>query len=204
MKPTRLLLTLALLGGCSILPESEPLDIYPLPAKELPAQSPTVNWALKVETPNSERMLDSTRILVVPKAAHINAYQGARWSEHAPELVRNRLLDAFRDDGRIQALSSDEQNLYADLALTSTLRRFNSRYEDGIVSTQIQLDAQLVNVRDQSIVASRRFKVSTPSATAQIGQVVAAFGTAADELSQQVIHWVVETGSGLALAQPPK
>ncbi|KRW61335.1 ABC-type transport auxiliary lipoprotein family protein [Pseudomonas sp. TTU2014-080ASC] len=195
MKPFLLLLCLSLFSGCSILPKSEPLDIYLLPASALPVQSPAVSWSLRINRPDSEQLFDGTRIVVLPQAGVVNAYQGVRWSERTPKLLRNRLLDAFRDDGRIQALSNDEQNLQADLELVSSLRRFNSQYQDGQVQVHIQLDAQLVNVRDKSIVASQRFTSIKPAVNSEIASVVQAFGHATDALSQQIVAWALASGS---------
>lgn len=199
MKPFLLMLSLSLLAGCSILPKSEPLDIYLLPATSLSSQDSSVDWSLRVSTPSSGQLLDGARIVVLPDASRVNAYQGVRWSEPTPELLRNRLLDGFRDDGRIQALSSDKQNLSADLNLVSSLRRFHSQYQDGGVVVQIQLDAQLVNVREQNIVASRRFNVTQLSDSNQIESVIRAFGEAADELTRQVVSWTLDTGTAAAV-----
>jgi cholesterol transport system auxiliary component len=188
------LLALSLLSACSILPKSEPLDVYLLPAQNLPAQAPTVSWALRIDKPQTEQILDGTRLVVLPEPSRLNTYQGARWSERTPLLLRNRLLDGFRDDGRINALSSDEQNLASDLELVSSLRRFHSQYEDGQVLVKVQLDAQLVNVHDQSIVATKRFNITQASAGTDVAEVVQAFGLASDTLTQGLVQWVIEHG----------
>ena len=120
MKRLTLVLIAALLGACSILPQSEPLDIYLLPATALPTQTQRVDWSLRVNSPISDQLLDGTRIVVLPEPGRVNTYQGVRWSERTPQLLRGRLLDAFQDDGRIQALSNEEQRLQADLELLAT------------------------------------------------------------------------------------
>lgn len=61
------MLAAALLGACSILPQSEPLDIYLLPATTLPAQTQRVDWSLRVNSPVSNQLLDGTRIVVLPE-----------------------------------------------------------------------------------------------------------------------------------------
>ena len=122
MKRLSLLLAAGLLSACSILPQSEPLDIYLLPGAALPAQTQRVDWSLRVNSPVSSQLLDGTRIVVLPEPGLVNTYQGVRWSERTPQLLRGRLLDAFQDDGRVQALSNEEQRLQADLELVSDLR----------------------------------------------------------------------------------
>ena len=50
--------TVARRGACSILPQSEPLDIYLLPGAALPAQTQRVDWSLRVNSPVSSQLLD--------------------------------------------------------------------------------------------------------------------------------------------------
>jgi cholesterol transport system auxiliary component len=194
MKRLSLLLAASLLGACSILPQSEPLDIYLLPGATLPAQTQRVDWSLRVDSPSSNQMLDGTRIIVLPEPGRINTYQGVRWSERTPQLLRGRLLDAFHDDGRIQALSNEEQRLQADLELVSDLRSFHSQYRDGVAEALIQLDVRLVDARDQRILASRRFSVSQPARDTSIASVVTAFGQAGDQLSRELVDWTLAEG----------
>lgn len=194
MKRLTLLLAATLLGACSILPQSEPLDIYLLPAAQLPAQSQQVDWALRINSPSSSQLLDGTRIVVLPEPDRVNTYQGVRWSERTPQLLRNRLLDAFQDDGRIQALSNEEQRLQADLELVSDLRSFHSEYRDGIPYALIRLEVNLVDARDQRILASRRFSISQPASDASVPAVIAAFGQAGDQLSRELVDWTLNQG----------
>ncbi|AEB56460.1 ABC-type transport auxiliary lipoprotein family protein [Ectopseudomonas mendocina] len=198
MKRLTLLLAAALLGACSILPQSEPLDIYLLPATTLPAQTQRVDWSLRVNSPVSNQLLDGTRIVVLPEPGRVNTYQGVRWSERTPQLLRARLLDAFQDDGRIQALSNEDQRLQADLELVSDLRSFHSEYRDGIPSALIRLEVNLVDTRSQKIIASRRFSVSQAAGDTSITAVVTAFGKAADQLSRELVDWTLAEGQRVA------
>lgn len=194
MKRLSLLLAAGLLSACSILPQSEPLDIYLLPGATLPAQTQRVDWSLRVNSPVSNQLLDGTRIVVLPEPGRVNTYQGVRWSERTPQLLRGRLLDAFQDDGRVQALSNEEQRLQADLELVSDLRSFHSQYRDGVAEALIQLDVRLVDARDQRILASRRFSVSQPASDTSIAAVVKAFGQAGDRLSRELVDWTLAEG----------
>ena len=194
MKRLSLLLAVGLLGACSILPQSEPLDIYLLPGAALPTQTQRVDWSLRVNSPVSSQLLDGTRIVVLPEPGLVNTYQGVRWSERTPQLLRGRLLDAFQDDGRVQALSNEEQRLQADLELVSDLRSFHSQYRDGVAEALIQLDVRLVDGRDQRILAIRRFSVSQPASDTSIAAVVKAFGQAGDRLSRELVDWTLAEG----------
>ena len=194
MKRLSVLLLASLLGACSLLPQSEPLDTYLLPGTALPSQAPAVDWSLRINTPSSGQLLDGTRIVVLPEPGRINTYQGARWGDRTPQLLRQRLLDAFHDDGRVSALSNEDQHLHADLELVSDLRSFHSQYRDGRPEVLIQLDVRLVDVRDQRILASRRFSASQPASDTSVAAVVAAFGQAGDRLAQELVDWTLNEG----------
>lgn len=182
-----------LLGSCSILPRSEAPNVYLLPAT--PVETTThqaVRYeSLRIVTPDAARTLDSTRIAVVPEGNIITSYQGARWSDSAPRLLRDRLLDAFRTDARFAALSSDDAQLQADLELTGDLRAFQSEYVHGVPVVVIRYDAQLVQGRSQKIMATHRFDIRQPVVGKDVPQVVTAFGLATDRLAAQVLSWVI-------------
>jgi len=183
----------ALLTACSVLPKSEPQSTYRLPAAPLPrAQAQAVSWTLRINTPQAERMIDSSRIAVLPEGDVISVYKGARWSDNATRLLRNRWVDAFRDDGRVAGLSSDEDSLQADYSLAGDLRAFQSEYQGGQPVIVIRFDARLVQNNGLRIVAARRFEVTQPASGTAVPQVVSAFGQASDTLASQLVTWTLQ------------
>jgi cholesterol transport system auxiliary component len=201
-----LLGTFLLTSACSILPKSEPSDVYRLPinsAAGKPANVQPMNWSLRLARPKASETLDSPRIAVVPQGDLISSYKGARWSDPAPVLWRNRLLDAFARDGRVPLLSTDDSNLQADFEVGGELQAFQSEYHGEAIDVVIRLDARLVS-DNQRIVATRRFEVRQPLKDKQLPAVVAGFGKAADVLAAQVLQWTVEQGQRHYAAVAPK
>lgn len=187
------ILAAGVLSACSILPRAEPVELYLLPATAAPAaEAPKLDISLRVARPESSLHLAGQRIVVLPEGNRVSIYKGASWSDPAPVLVRNRVLDAFRADGRISALSSDDKALYADLELDSDLRAFQSEYRQGVPEAVIRLEARLVQPASQRIIASRRFEVRQPASGTQVDEVVRAFGTAGDALAAQLVSWTIE------------
>lgn len=184
---------ITLLTACSVLPKADPQQIYRLPSTPLAHDgSAPVNWSLRIDTPHAERMIDSSRITVLPQGDEISVYKGARWSDTATTLLRNRFVDAFRDNGRIAGLSSDETSLQADYSLSGDLRAFQSVYENGQPVVVIRFDARLVKNNGLRIVASRRFDITQPVGGTAVPQVVAAFGQATDALAAQLVTWTLQ------------
>jgi cholesterol transport system auxiliary component len=180
------------LSACSVLPKAASPDVYLLPATPLPAATPTapVPWTLRLDKPQATRPLEGARIAVVPTPNVITVYKGARWSDDVPSLLRDRLLDAFRDDGQVTRLSTDD-DLRADLELAGTLRAFQSEYRQGVPQVVIRYDAQLVDARTQRILAMRSFTVTQPVDGREVPQVVLAFGHAGDALAAQLVAWTL-------------
>ncbi|MBK5417232.1 ABC-type transport auxiliary lipoprotein family protein [Pseudomonas sp. TH31] len=207
MKLTRLALlaSFALVSSCSILPKAEPSDVYRLPSAQSAAavgHGTPQHWSLRLTKPQASEALNSPKIAVIPQGDLISSYKASRWSDPAPVLLRNRLLDGFQRDGRVSLLSTDDSNFQADLELGGSLQAFQTEYQGTNASVVIRLDALLVRGYDQRILASRRFEVRQPLSDVKVPSVVAGFGQASDQLTAQVVAWAVEQGQQLAPVKP--
>ena len=193
-------LTLALLislsSACSILPKAENAEVYRLPAAVAASStSAPVSWSLRVNKPLASDIFNVPRIAVVPQGNQISSYKGARWTDPAPTLLRNRILDAFQRDGRVPRLSADDSNLQADYELVGELQAFQSEYSAQGISVVIRLDARLVEGRTQRILASRHFEVRQPQADKEVPAVVSGLGQVTDQLMAQLLDWTVAQGN---------
>ncbi|MBB6055750.1 ABC-type transport auxiliary lipoprotein family protein [Tolumonas osonensis] len=184
-----------LLSACSLLPESSPVSIYTLPAspadKNTDQNTATLDWSVRVMTPYANQTLDSTRIAVIPEANQISHYKDARWSDRAPVLLRERLIDALRSDGRIKTITGDTSLLAADTELSGELYAFQSEYHDGRPEIHIRLDAQLIQQNTRKVLASHRFEVRLASPETDIKSIVRSFGSACDKLTQEMTAWTI-------------
>ncbi|VVO98460.1 ABC-type transport auxiliary lipoprotein family protein [Pseudomonas fluorescens] len=209
MKLTRLALLatgLTLISACTIFPEAEPLDVYRLPAVQAPVSrgSPaTQPWSLRLNKLQASEALNRPTIAVIPQGDVISSYKASRWSDPAPVLLRNRLLDGFQRDGRVTLLSTDDSNFQADLELGGNLQAFQTEYQGTQASVVVRLDALLVRGYDQRILASRRFEERQPLSDVQVPAVVAGFGQASDRLTAKVVAWAVDQGQKLAPSPRP-
>lgn len=206
MKLTRLALLagFTLIGACSILPKSEPLDVYRLPSAQAPASaaSATQHWSLRLNKLQASEALNRPGIAVIPQGDVISTYKASRWSDPAPVLMRNRLLDGFQRDGRVSLLSTDDSNFQADLELGGSLQAFQTEYQGNQASVVVRVDALLVRGHDQKILASHRFEERQPLNDVKVPAVVAGFGQASDRLTAKVVAWAVEQGQKFAPAKP--
>ncbi|WP_447787788.1 MULTISPECIES: ABC-type transport auxiliary lipoprotein family protein [Pseudomonas] len=196
-----LLAGFALIASCSIFPKAEPSDVYRLPSaqRDASAQHGTPQrWSLRLAKPQTSEALNNPKIAVIPEGDLISSYKASRWSDPAPVLLRNRLLDGFQRDGRVPLLSTDDSNFQADLELGGNLQAFQTEYQGTAASVVVRLDALLVRGYDQRILASRRFEVRQPLSDVKVPAVVTGFGQASDQLTAQVVAWTVEQGQKVA------
>ncbi|WP_426203620.1 ABC-type transport auxiliary lipoprotein family protein [Pseudomonas sp. TWP3-1] len=201
-----LLAGVTLLGSCSILPKSEPLDVYRLPVAQAPALASSAaaqHWSLRLNKLQASEALNRPTIAVIPQGDLLSSYKASRWSDPAPVLLRNRLLDGFQRDGRVTLLSTDDSNFQADLELGGNLQAFQTEYQGTQASVVVRLDALLVRGYDQRILASRRFEERQPLSDVQMPAVVAGFGQASDRLTAKVVAWAVDQGQKLAPSPRP-
>ncbi|MDR6914715.1 cholesterol transport system auxiliary component [Pseudomonas sp. 3296] len=208
MKLTRiaLLAGFTLISSCSILPKPEPFDVYRLPSAQSNASAShgsSQPWSLRLTKLQASNALDGPNIAVIPQGDVISSYKGSRWSDPAPVLLRNRLLDGFQRDGRVQLLSTDDSIFQADLELGGHLQAFQTEYQGTNATVVVSLDALLVRGYDQRILASRRFEVRQPLSDVKVPAVVAGFGQASDQLTAQVVNWAVEQGQKVELPARP-
>ncbi|KAB0485648.1 cholesterol transport system auxiliary component [Pseudomonas reinekei] len=190
-----------LISSCSILPKPEPFDIYRLPSAQshaAGAHGAAQRWSLRLTKLQASEALNSPNIAVIPQGDVISSYKGSRWSDPAPVLLRNRLLDGFQRDGRVSLLSTDDSIFQTDLELGGVLQAFQTEYQGTSASVVVRVDALLVRSYDQHILASRRFEVRQPLSDVKVPAVVAGFGLASDQLTAQVVNWAVEQGHKLA------
>jgi cholesterol transport system auxiliary component len=184
---------LGALSACTLIGRREPLNVYVLPAADLPASNrDQLPLTLRIDTPQANRALYGSRILVMPATHQLSAYKGARWSDNTPALLRDRLVEAFRQDNGLAAVVDEGGRANADFDLVSDLRAFQSEYVQGHPRVVIHLDVRLIDSGRQRVLAARRFEVREPSAGESVDAVVEAFGRAADDLSRQLVDWTLE------------
>lgn len=187
------------LGGCSILPESEPATLYRLPAPGpstgIDTASPSFSIRLGVATPEAGHLLSSNRIVVYPERNVVNVYEGSRWHENAPDMLQARLIGGLQQRRLFTSVGSDR--LPNDLLLLSELRHFQSEYDTTPPSVKIQLDVQLVGAQDRRPIVANSFSTRAQASSVEIPDVVDAFGQASDALTEQLATWLVEQASDL-------
>ena len=184
------------LAACTVLPKTPVSQVWLLPAQPgTPASGQTINRSLRVVQPSASQFINSWRIAVQPQDAEITVYSGSRWSDSVPVLVRKRLTQALRTDGRFLSVSSDVDNLQADFELGGDLSSFQGVYRGKKGEVLIEFDARLVQTSDRRVIASQHFVIRQPIKGNSMNEVVEAFGLASDRLSAEILRWLGNTSA---------
>lgn len=193
-----LILTLGVAISCSVFPERPPVDLYQLPPSSLSSSGgATLEGGLRLARPTTSDALGGNHVLFLTADHSFQAYPDARWAAPIPHLWRDWLMDAFWRDGRVTELSTSGDGLQGRLELSGMLRALHVELIDGQPHGVIRLDAQLVDVRGRTIVASRRFEATQRTADDEITAAIRAIGAAADQLAAELIEWTVTTADSL-------
>ena len=194
------------LSACSVLPKAAPMVTYKLPdyhiaqAESTPRAVP--GPALRVYAPESSRVLDSERLFIAQPDGRLSAWQGVRWADPAPVLLRDRIVEAFMRDGRSTSVITDSTPMSADMELRSTLRAFQLEYRGTEAIAAVRLDVQLVDPAKRTAIASRRFEAIQATGSKREADVVSAFGVATDILAGQIVEWAVQVGAARLRVAP--
>jgi cholesterol transport system auxiliary component len=198
MKVFSLLALLTLLTGCSpgdlLKPSGEPAKLYLLHAPaQLSTNAPQARWQLLIAAPDAPLDLDTARIAVSPAPDRIDYYANVSWSDRPPAMLQNLLLQSFDRSGHIGAVQRQSGGLKADFILTCDLQNFQVETSPEPVA-HIGFTARLVRARDRTIIASRKFEVSSP-AGGDFDGAIAAFDTGLQTILPQIVDWTLSQGA---------
>lgn len=198
---TRILLPatmLALLGGCSLLGSNErsAVTIYsPVVRIQADPSWPQVDWQLVLVKPSAARVVDSPRINVRPSPSELEVYKGVSWAQPATDMLDDALVRGFEDSGRIQGVARVTTGIRADYKLALDVRRFEADYRGQATPTAlIEVNAKLIHVVDQRVVADRTFRQEQPVPSTATADVARAFEQGLQATTSEVVGWTLVSG----------
>ncbi|MGL4691728.1 MAG: ABC-type transport auxiliary lipoprotein family protein [Stenotrophomonas maltophilia] len=189
---------IAALGGCSLLGSNErsAVTIYsPVIRIQADPSWPTVDWQLVLVKPSAARVVDSPRINVRPTPSELEVYKGVSWAQPATDMLDDALVRGFEDSGRINGVARVTTGIRADYKLAMDVRRFEADYRGQATPTAlIEVNAKLIHVIDQRVVADRTFRQENPVGSTDVAQVTAALEQGLQTLTTNVVGWTLVTG----------
>lgn len=181
------------LSACTILPEQTAprlMDLTPSPSTT--GFETARNLSLRIDTPLTSAPFDSTRILIKPTAYEFQGLPDARWRDSMPVLIREHLVQSFRQSGGFDNVLTDTSPATAELSLISELSGFHAVKEGKKTTVIVHLYTELMNNRSRESLCARDQRVQIPAASNSLTDLMRAFSDGAGILSTQTILWAYE------------
>ncbi len=181
------------LSGCISAGAKKTVVYTPQVATQQASSEPAVTWQIRIDAPSTSDFLDSTRIAVRRGGNVLQVFEGARWSDNVPDLLQDNVTQNFNDSGKITAVAGLKNNTVSDALLLLDIRQFEAVYEDNDRSATavISVQAKVQSLKTNRIIASKHFLVKTPAAGTKIPQVMSAFDSAMQQLSEDILTWTL-------------
>jgi cholesterol transport system auxiliary component len=179
---------LGCLSGCfsGLLHSSaQPTQVYLLRATATVNDSPedSAHTSLHVSRPLAAPGLDSDHIVLVQSDHRMNYYIGGRWPGTLPAIVEALTLETLRASGRWASVQNSSSAFPSDYILQIVIRRFEADYTGNlnVPEVHVVLDCTIGKRLGREIVATFVAEGSSPATANRLGDVVAAFETAANK-----------------------
>jgi cholesterol transport system auxiliary component len=143
-------------------------------------------YQLLVYEPTAVTSLDTTRLMVRPKADQVSYYKGIAWSDRLPRLVQTRMIETFQNSGAVKSVSPSS----GQYALATELRSFQIDVSGGKAAAEIDIFAKLINTSTGRVIATKGFSARVPAASDAPGDAIAALNQAFTEVLQDTTSWV--------------
>lgn len=182
------------LAACSgPLGGGSPPQLYTLAAvKDFPPTLPKTNAQLLIEAPSAPGGLDSERIALMKSSISVDYFAGAAWTDRAPVMVQNLLVESFENTGKIAAIDRESLALRADYVLEPDLRDFTAIYGSAEAPTvRVRIGLKLVRLPEKQIVAQRTVSADAPAQQNAVAGVVGAFNTALHQVIGDAVAWTL-------------
>ena len=192
-KPSRGIFALAgalALSACTVFPIPEAPRLMELAP---PAEREVFNTprpaALRVDTPLASDPLDSTRVLVKPTPYEFQALPGARWRDSIPVVLRDYLIQEFRQSGSFTSVMTDTSPATAGLTLVTELTGFHAETRADGTTVVIHLHTELMENRSRKSLCVLDQREEALAASAKLDDLMSAFSLAASALSTDITRW---------------
>jgi len=176
-----------------------PPQLYQLtPVTEFAPGLPSTKAQLLIEVPATPGGLDTDRIALMRSALSLDYFANAAWSDRAPVMVQNLLIESFENTGKISAIGRQGLALHGDYVLQPELRDFTAVYTEGSGSptVRVRIGLKLVRISSRIIVAQRAIESDEPAQQNSVTSVVAAFDAALKRAMTEIAAWTLPAIAG--------
>ncbi len=195
-----------LTGGCSVMGGSSEAPVLYAPVTRIQPDPawPRVTWRLALAPATAPALIEDERIMVSPTPGELQLYRGARWANAPTGMVEDAVLQTLEASEKIASVGRQGNGMMADYRLLLEVRSFRSDYAGTATpSALVEVNAKLLDVAAQRIVADRSFRQQQAAAGTSVGQVSEAFAQALGSLGHDIAGWALTMGDARAAKTKP-
>jgi cholesterol transport system auxiliary component len=177
-----------------LLSGGTPPQIYVLSRKTTFAPDlPMVLRQLLVERPDTSAELDTARIALSNTPTTLDYFADAAWTDRAPAMVQQLLIESFEESGKISAVSRDIAALRADYLLLSELRRFVAIYGGAKTppTVLVRILVRLVKMPDRNIIGQQSAERRLAAPRNDLATIVETFDDALGGVMKDLVEWTL-------------
>ncbi len=184
----------ALLSACvSLVPEpAAPPAVYRLtPIDDLEKTDALQGARIAVARPRASEILSGDRIAVLTTNQSIAFYEGIRWSDPTPVLVRRHLVDAMERAGLAASIALPNEVADRDFILHADLREFALWRNDDRLDARMRLSLRVVALESRQVVAAKIIESHATARDRDGDSVAAAMNEAARQAIRETVSWTI-------------
>ena len=194
MKAGRWIVVLALaagLSGCAGgLVSSPPPDTYGLSSAPQVEGQRARNRQLLISEPSALKALDSEKIVIRPAPSAIQYLANSQWSDRLPNIVQDKLVQAFENSGQVGGVGRPGDGLAIDYKILTAIRAFEIRADRGEQAV-VELSAKVLNDRNGVVVSSKVFRASVPVTGSGNAAYVQSLDRAFENVVRDLVSWTL-------------
>lgn len=190
------LLVIAAIGGCTLLPEPRETArntfvLHPEPATSPPAARPCGerNHTLLVGVPREVPGFDTPRMAYLLHPDVLGYYADSRWVDTPARMLTTFLVQAMEGGGCWRAVIREPNTAEADFRLDTEDLVLAQEFLSRPGRVRLGIRAVVVDLRRQSVVATRRFEALEETAVEDAAGGAAAANRAAGKLLPALAAW---------------
>lgn len=183
------------LSACAAIGNKGP-QLYTLqPLTASTSETAGMPWQLAVSIPDAPANLDSTRIALSQSATTTDYFANAEWTDRAPVLLQNLLIQSFDNSGKLKAAFRDTASLHTDYVLQTEIRDFEAQYAAPNTAPEavIRIEARLLKMPERDIVGTFNAEKRTQAQQNNLGSIIIAFNASLTATLQQTVDWTLQT-----------
>jgi len=167
---------------------------------DFPPLAEEPSWQLVIPEPSALLALNTDKMTVRPQgAAESTDIPNAKWSDAAPILLQEKIIQSFENAGYSRSVSRPKDGFEAGFQLFLDIRSFSLIDGDKPVG-EIAFEAKVLGP-DGKIVAAKTFTGTAPASGNNAAAAASALNAAFDRTAKELVPWTAEAVN--AAPQPP-